>query len=429
MKTTFTPIFFGLIAICLILSGIQSHAQNYLVSFEASGAASTIDSVRVQNLTQCTSVLLMGGDVLHLVPTLGLDDLALLGSQNLHIWPNPMSEYCSINFSTQKTGFVSIIVYDISGKTIVRESIFLGHGLHRFNLSGIKPGIFIINIITENGTFNRKIVSQSSSEGPVNLQYSGFLPTQSDASIQSKTAWESDKAIVDMAFSAGDLLLLKGISGMQSTVRMLLPISDQTVNFEFIPCTDGDGNNYPVVRIGNAWWTAQNLVTTKYNNGTEIPNVTDNTTWHDITTGACCDFDNYPANSSIHGKLYNWYALETQMLCPTGWHASSDDEWETMVDDLGGMTVAGGSLKMNCNELWLDPNVDATNIVGFSALPGGGRNNVSAFNNLYESGAFWTATESESWSAWGRYIHSGSATMQRLYGFKQAGLSVRCIKD
>src|SRR5574344_3116190 len=81
---------------------------------------------------------------------------------------------------------------------------------------------------------------------------------------------------------------------------------------------------------------AENLKVTKYNDGIAIPNVTDNTAWGELTTGALCDYDNTPSNSETYGKLYKWHAVNTGKLCPTGWHVPSDAEWTKLTDYLGG---------------------------------------------------------------------------------------------
>ena len=73
---------------------------------------------------------------------------------------------------------------------------------------------------------------------------------------------------------------------------------------------DGDGNSYNTVLIGTQTWMAENLKTTKYNDGTAIPNVTVAGTWSTGTTGAYCDYNNVPSNSAIYGRLYNWYAID-----------------------------------------------------------------------------------------------------------------------
>ena len=86
---------------------------------------------------------------------------------------------------------------------------------------------------------------------------------------------------------------------------------------------DVDGNNYKTVKIGSQVWMAENLKTSKYSDGTTIPNVTDNNQWGNIATGAWCFQDNNSVNNAKYGKLYNWYAVSTitngnKNICPTG---------------------------------------------------------------------------------------------------------------
>jgi hypothetical protein len=76
------------------------------------------------------------------------------------------------------------------------------------------------------------------------------------------------------------------------------------------PITDNDGNVYKTVTIGTQVWMAENLKTTKYNDGTAIPNITVVATWVAATTGAYSDYSNTPANSTTYGRLYNWYTVD-----------------------------------------------------------------------------------------------------------------------
>ena len=95
--------------------------------------------------------------------------------------------------------------------------------------------------------------------------------------------------------------------------------------------TDIENNNYKTVKIGTQWWMAENLKTTKYNDGTSIPYVTDNWEWYNLTTPAYCWKNNDPeANKNIYGAMYNWYAVNTGKLCPAGWHVSTKPDWETL---------------------------------------------------------------------------------------------------
>ena len=128
--------------------------------------------------------------------------------------------------------------------------------------------------------------------------------------------------------------------------------------------------------IRNHWHTGldgRNLKTTKYNDGTSIPNVTNDTSWSNLTTGAYCWYNNDVSYKNPYGALYNWYAVNTGKLAPKGWHVPSDAEWTTLITYLGGESIAGGKLKEAGTTHWLSPNTEATNSTGFSALPGGRR--------------------------------------------------------
>ena len=105
------------------------------------------------------------------------------------------------------------------------------------------------------------------------------------------------------------------------------------------------GNDtYNVVKIGTQWWMAENLKTAIYNDLTDIPNVTDDT-WGNLTTGAWSYYNNTTSNGNTYGKLYNWYSVNTGKLCPQDWSVpSSNTNWATLIDYLGGTNVAGGKL-------------------------------------------------------------------------------------
>jgi uncharacterized protein (TIGR02145 family) len=194
--------------------------------------------------------------------------------------------------------------------------------------------------------------------------------------------------------------------------------------------TDVDGNVYKTVKIGTQWWMAENLKTIHYRNGVSVPNVTDNTQWSNLTTGAYCDYNNISSNSTIYGKLYNWYAVvDSRNLCPTGWHIPTDAEWTTLITYLGGDGVAGGKLKETGTVHWLSPNTGATNEKGFNALPGGASNSNGSFSGITYGGFWWSSTEYTVTDAWHSNMLYGTSNVYRVSSSKAGGLSVRCVKD
>lgn len=203
-----------------------------------------------------------------------------------------------------------------------------------------------------------------------------------------------------------------------------------TTQEENIPVSDLDGNVYNTVSIGTQTWMAENLKVTTYNDGTSIPNVTDATEWSQLhETGALCDYENTPSYSETYGKLYNWYAVNTGKLCPTGWHVPTDAEWTTLINYLGGDDVAGGKLKETGIMHWGWGNNGATNETGFTALPSGYREFAGTFYSLTDYGCWWSATERSAATAWHRSV-SRSHTMVGSEGnIKETGLSIRCVRD
>ncbi|MBK8672512.1 MAG: hypothetical protein IPN93_05845 [Bacteroidetes bacterium] len=196
--------------------------------------------------------------------------------------------------------------------------------------------------------------------------------------------------------------------------------------------TDIDGNVYNTVTIGTQCWMLENLKTTKYNDGTAIPNVTSNTEWGALNTGAWCYYSNDANNNNTYGKLYNWYSVNTGRLAPTGWHVPTDIEWLELRDYLGGSEQAGGKMK-SISILWSPPKVGADNSSGFTALPSGFRNssNGSRFVSKGDATNFWASNKVNN-LAWDCSIQTNSSVFSiwaALYSPERDGLSIRCIKD
>ncbi|MCX6328364.1 MAG: fibrobacter succinogenes major paralogous domain-containing protein, partial [Bacteroidia bacterium] len=192
---------------------------------------------------------------------------------------------------------------------------------------------------------------------------------------------------------------------------------------------DRDGNFYHGVLIVTQLWMKENLKTTKYNDATAIPIITDNTTWSNLTTPGYCWYNNDVGFKDTYGALYNWYAVSTGKLCPAGWHVPTDVEWTTLTTYLGGQSVAGGKLKEAGTAHWTSPNTGATNEAGFTALAGGDRSFNGTFGFLGNYGIWWSATEYIAIGAWGRCLENSSGSMLNPNYDKKYGFSIRCLKD
>ena len=192
--------------------------------------------------------------------------------------------------------------------------------------------------------------------------------------------------------------------------------------------TDEDGNVYITVGIGTQEWMKENLRTSKYSDGKEIPNLIGSNDWENDSTGAFAWYDNNESYGDAYGAMYNWYAVETGKLCPTGWRVPTNTDWTRLTDYLGGMSVAGGKLKETGTSHWQAPNTGATNETGFTALPGGFRLFNGSFSPLGSDGYWWSSTESNENA---RYVSIGynSGSLVRGGTIKSMGFSVRCIKE
>ena len=186
---------------------------------------------------------------------------------------------------------------------------------------------------------------------------------------------------------------------------------------------------------------AENLKTTHYNNGDEIPTGYSNSDWIELEIGA---YSVYPADSSttcgdncadVYGNLYNWYALDDfRGICPDAWHIPSDEEWTILTDYLGGNDTAGHKMREctagSCPEsdYWNSPSDETTNESGFTALPGGARDPRYGkdFYGIGNYSYFWSSSEGSSTSAWARKITDVIIQGDQS---KQYGYSIRCLKD
>jgi uncharacterized protein (TIGR02145 family) len=204
---------------------------------------------------------------------------------------------------------------------------------------------------------------------------------------------------------------------------------------------DVEGNVYKTVKIGKQWWMAENLKTTKYSDGTSIPNVTGDAAWAALTTpGYCWYNDEEEIYKNTYGALYNFYAVDAisiggKNVCPIGWHVPFDAEWHTLILYLdpdaklvlwpeSESEIAAEALKETGTSHWEILDEGTTNKSGFTALPAGYRNEIGV-SQMVGRGSWW-------WSATDQLIRSLSYAGGRIDrgGFyKEGGVSVRCIKD
>jgi uncharacterized protein (TIGR02145 family) len=270
------------------------------------------------------------------------------------------------------------------------------------------------------------------------------LPTGVTAAWSSNTITISGTPTATGTFNYTIPLTGTSCSGVNATGTITVSAPSFTCGTSTI--SDIDNNSYNTVLIGTQCWTKENLRVRRYNDGTEIgfnnsggSGGTTSETWSVLDYGAHTIYANdslaSPSNLTTYGYLYNWYAakgIATRLsttyknICPTGWHVPTDAEWTTLTTYLGGESVAGGKMKKN-DALWSTNT--GTNTSGFSALPGGFRNNVGSFSSIRSYAFFWSASESGSNVAWFRSLFTSSSSVGRYINAKSVGASVRCLRD
>lgn len=296
---------------------------------------------------------------------------------------------------------ITPFIYAIRSKNIYLTNLLIDHGAD-------------VNAQLENGWTALMLASYVS-----NIELVNFL-IKNGAKVNIKN--DQGKTAIDFAQNQQ----LREILEQNNADNIVVPSwHEDTV-------TDYDGNVYKTIKIGKQIWMAENLKVTHYRNGDPITNVTSNSEWTDLSTGAFCVYDNNLKNADIYGFLYNWYAVgDNRNIAPVGWHVPSNEEWQTLVDYLGGSGVAGDKMIETGTAHWKAPNTRATNESGLSALPSGNRNLIGKYSDMGRHATFWSSSEDNSNYAWysDLNIYTGYADVRRLIFHKRIGFSVRCVKD
>ncbi|MDD4149668.1 MAG: FISUMP domain-containing protein, partial [Bacteroidales bacterium] len=404
---------------------IFANAQNFQISFTGSGFSDIVDSVEIYNFTQGTSLTVDGTDIVDFEVL----DPSFIGSNysssdnDIKVFPNPMENGCQLEFRQYSEGLCQIFIVDIAGRIILSENKYLIQGIHKFRISELTTGIYFIGVNTPDKNYATKIISNSNTHKLGSITYLASIDLRESTVIPKNT-----KVVVEMQFLPGDLILFKGMSGNYATVIVSEITEDMIINFDFIPCTDADNNHYAVVSIGNQTWMYENLLTTKYNNTESIPFITDNSDWGEQANGAYSWYDNNIENKDVFGALYNWYTvINEDSICPHGWSMPDTLDWQELINYAGNNLSAGGKLKQTGVDLWQNPNAGATNEYGFTALPGGFREHSGTFENVFQSGTWWSTNDFNADSSWLFSMSYLNTKAEQIVNSKKTGNAVRCI--
>ncbi len=200
---------------------------------------------------------------------------------------------------------------------------------------------------------------------------------------------------------------------------------------------DADRNQYTAVIINGVTWLKENLKTTKYNDGTPIPNVTSNSAWGNQTNGAYCWYSNSSGNKNTYGALYNWPAVNTGKLAPKGWHVATDMDYRELASYCdpnwpGGpmeYDTAAFALKETGNTYWTGNHPSSNNRTGFSARGAGYRDGSDgSFVDLRLVSFLWSSAGMSATDARAYQMVAHDTWLYEAdYRSKIDGHSVRCV--
>ncbi len=419
----------ALFALALVFFGsLQAFAVDYTISFTGSGKSTTVGSVEAQNVTKGTSVTVPGGDVLVLTVTnTALNPLTAI-NDGLRI-SSSVAGSSTVSFYAKQAGNTRISVYSMDGRKVAGYTQNLQKGTNSFQVSA-RTGAYVISVQGAGYALSGKMISVSSNNSRPEISFLGVQENKTVSQLKSVEASTS------MAYTPGDVMLYKGISGNYATIVTDKPTDSKTINFNFIECKDASGNYYATVKIGGQIWMAENLRTTKYRTGADIANITVEADWANtaaLSTPAWCYRNNDAATDAKVGKLYNWWAAnDARNIAPLGWHVPSIGEYDTLGQALGGLDIAAIKLKDPATDAWIaGSDIPATNESGFSAR-GNGKCSPSGIFNDDNYCYLWTSTDFSATNGNAAYM-TGDADVLNLNASynpgKRGGLSLRCVMD
>ncbi len=412
------------------------YSQNYNISFIASGIVNTFDSIIVKNNSIGTSLKLYDGDILHLMAPNSINNVSE-DNENAEIFPNPMIDEAKLLFYAKQTGSTQISISDISGKIVLQTTEKLLQGNQNFNISGLKQGVFFINIIGNDYRYNFKLLSNNNSQDKVKIEYIGNYNNQ-ESSNAGNTDYSSIKSkyLVNMAYISGNILEFTGYSGSYSYTIYDIPTNSKTITFTFgvVPCvnftaTHTAGDVAPVTKT-----VTYNVVSTTLFGGTKCA-ITQN-------LGADEQANSATDNREVAAGWY-WQFNRKQGFKHDGTTRTPNTAWGSLISENNDWLSTNDPCNLLLGSSWRIP----TNSEWSNADNNGGWNSFnSSFNSvlkihatgyisnydgslLYMSnnGYRWSSTDYNSTASYSLYFINSGCIMNVFE--KSCGFNIRCIRE
>jgi uncharacterized protein (TIGR02145 family) len=357
----------------------------------------------------------------------------------LQNYPNPFNPSTIIPFQIPGPAHITLEVYNILGRKVrtLIDGYQSSSGYVVWDAAddmgrGVPAGVYIYTLKAEEMRSSRKMLLLDGHQAGASAAVSAFeAPVSIAPPVMHKTSLNEFRLTVES----------EDIEAFEQEIEITGNRTfDVTV---YRTMTGNDGRVYRTVKIGDQWWMAENLRETKYRNGNEIPEVTDNAAWTALSTGARCAYDNSSSNADTYGYLYNWFAAaDAGKIAPAGWRVPTDADWKVLemvlgmsqanADNWGWRGSPVGSKLAGNADLWDSGSLENHSefgTSGFSAFPAGWRHGTNgSFSSLNGYAAFWSAAEYTAGSAWYRGLYRDYTDVGRGNDDKTYGFSVRLIQ-
>lgn len=390
---------FLFLSLYLALANIS--AQDIVVTFIPKDASNTIDSIKATKIETGETASVEGSNTINMSSIPTGTNLFPTNPEEISVYPNPFENYTLLEFHSTQNDNIKISLVNASGQAVAEKNQNITFGIHQFNISTSKNGLYILNVTGNQTKFSQKIISTNNNQSPDKIEYNGYTSIP----VKEKSAKIEGGEIIHFFVYSGD-----NITKIADTLS-----ESKTYEVEFFECKDDSEESYPIVQIGDQWWMAENLA-------------------YDVGNG-CSAYNNDENNVATYGRLYTWEAAKK--ACPDDWHLPTDNEWKQLEMAIGmsqseaNDTLSRGTnigTKLKATSGW-NSNGNGTDDFGFSALAGSYGASANYFGYIGNSGYWWSATEGNYDDAWLRSMSYGSSGVNRYSSGVGARFSARCVKD